>query len=900
MTLSTLVSRVSYPGAGSTGPFAIPFKFFGTGPTPNTAPHLLVTKRSAIGVETTLTVTTDYTVTGAGDATGTLTLIVALAAGETLVIRRKPPLDQPMSIRNQGAYFPATIEDEDDRLVMQLQDLQDQLNRSIKLKETIAGGPTLVELDPTNGYAVTGTGSGFTMSPISAGAVALPGEGRTTTTLSAYLANNALYNPMDYSAVGNGAAADAAAVALTASKAALTNGILILPAGKTFRIDTNQTIPSNVTVMYAGGRVSVDVNKTLSVNGPLIVGRVQWILGAGQVSFRNGVTGFAIGIDAVFPEWWGAFADPGAGPLTDCGPGLQSAVRSGSRRISLTEGVYTLRTQVLVNEDPTAPNDLLIEGITRTGTYILFGPAGGVYAGINAGFVNKQNNGKLSFRRVRFSGSGFSTPAFAGWGIWALEDGTNSQTIFSGAIDYCWIGLGQLAIGFLYGGINNYYVSNCTTEAMKERFYLVGNGISDIHFENIAEYSCLGPFLDMATDAVRKNTVSIVGLHAFNPQDRVLIRANNCESLMLADITYQQSDPVIGGTLGLLDLTGCQRLQISDVKATRYPGSLTNMVTVIKMVSCTGRIDNLYVDGGTTQVDLSGALDLDFTATTLIHADAFHVRFTAVTTGRVRFNGSRLQYSLNAGINYQVGGSSNDVILEDTDLLDPLYGAGVAGYGSYFVTTGRVRMIGGRLGRTTNIAAGTAWAATTAYVEGDMRSDGGVNYIARVAHTSSVAGAGGNEPGVGATWANFWWKHVSNVNAYLYPDAATGTFAIEGTELIDTSVLLRHAASTQVIKSQRWLNAIQNQSADKGDANVTITQWTDPETVRFATVLTANRTVTLAWIAGTVGKFRVVRTGLGAFTLDVGGLKTIPAGTAAFVDVEYDGATARLTGYGPL
>lgn len=87
-------------------------------------------------------------------------------------------------------------------------------------------------------------------------------------------------------------------------------------------------------------------------------------------------------------------------------------------------------------------------------------------------------------------------------------------------------------------------------------------------------------------------------------------------------------------------------------------------------------------------------------------------------------------------------------------------------------------------------------------------------------------------------------------------------------------------------------------SADRGDNNVTI-GITEAENQRFATVLTANRTVTLP--TGWLGlHYRIIRTGLGAFTLDVGGLKTIPAGTAAFVDVTHDGTAFRLTGYGTL
>lgn len=89
-------------------------------------------------------------------------------------------------------------------------------------------------------------------------------------------------------------------------------------------------------------------------------------------------------------------------------------------------------------------------------------------------------------------------------------------------------------------------------------------------------------------------------------------------------------------------------------------------------------------------------------------------------------------------------------------------------------------------------------------------------------------------------------------------------------------------------------------SANRGDTSPTLTML-DAEIQRFATTLTANRTVTLPATGGYNGKsFRIVRTGLGAFTLDVGGLKTIPSATAAWVDVAHDGSAWVLTGYGTL
>lgn len=100
-------------------------------------------------------------------------------------------------------------------------------------------------------------------------------------------------------------------------------------------------------------------------------------------------------------------------------------------------------------------------------------------------------------------------------------------------------------------------------------------------------------------------------------------------------------------------------------------------------------------------------------------------------------------------------------------------------------------------------------------------------------------------------------------------------------------------------------------SADNGDADLTLSHFTSMTTQRFATTLTANRTVTLPTYGSAVqgnptrAHYRIVRSGLGAFTLNVGGLKTIPSATAAFVDVEYQGVgggggTWILAGYGTL
>ena len=96
---------------------------------------LVVIHTDATGVETTLTITADYTVAGVGDeAGGTITYPVSgspLLATETLTLKRVLALTQLTNLRNQGGYFPEVQETALDRLLMQVQQLDEQLGRAL-------------------------------------------------------------------------------------------------------------------------------------------------------------------------------------------------------------------------------------------------------------------------------------------------------------------------------------------------------------------------------------------------------------------------------------------------------------------------------------------------------------------------------------------------------------------------------------------------------------------------------------------------------------------------------------------------------------------------------------------------------------------------------------------------
>lgn len=169
MTISSTTNRNDYTGNGVASSFSYTFRIL------DETDLLVTTRLIATGVETTLTLMTDYTVSGVGGSSGgSITLVAgALPSTKKITIRRVRPLTQETDIRNQGEYFPETIEDEFDRGIMIDQQIQDQLDRSITLPETVPVSEFNPELPPTIAGASSKTlvtnssGNGFELGDAS-------------------------------------------------------------------------------------------------------------------------------------------------------------------------------------------------------------------------------------------------------------------------------------------------------------------------------------------------------------------------------------------------------------------------------------------------------------------------------------------------------------------------------------------------------------------------------------------------------------------------------------------------------------------------------------------------------------------------------------------------------------
>jgi|CXWL01.1.fsa_nt_gi hypothetical protein len=172
MSLSSASRRNDYVGNGAASTYAYGFRI-----TDET--HLRVTVRNTDAEETTLTLNTHYTVTGVDAAAGGNVLLTAggfawltankLTTDYALAIRRIVPLKQETDVRNQGTYFPEIHEDAFDYLTFIDQQQQDEIDRSVKLPESVASAgfstalPADVAVNPGAAIIINDDGDGLAL-----------------------------------------------------------------------------------------------------------------------------------------------------------------------------------------------------------------------------------------------------------------------------------------------------------------------------------------------------------------------------------------------------------------------------------------------------------------------------------------------------------------------------------------------------------------------------------------------------------------------------------------------------------------------------------------------------------------------------------------------------------------
>ena len=131
MTVSSQTSKVSYSGNGSTVTFTVPFYFL------NATDLKVIYRVNATGTETVKAITTDYTVSGAGnEAGGSITATTAPPTGTTVLIARNAPYTQEVDYQPNDPFPAESHEMALDKLTMEAQQIKEIADRSIKLSAT--------------------------------------------------------------------------------------------------------------------------------------------------------------------------------------------------------------------------------------------------------------------------------------------------------------------------------------------------------------------------------------------------------------------------------------------------------------------------------------------------------------------------------------------------------------------------------------------------------------------------------------------------------------------------------------------------------------------------------------------------------------------------------------------
>lgn len=129
-----------YNGNGSVTAFAFSFKVFSTS-------DVQVVQTSTSGVETTLVLGTNYTVSlnsnQDSNPGGTVTTVVAPASGEKLTITSAIGNLQPVTLTNQGGFYPAVINDALDRATILIQQLAEKASRAATIPISSSASPNL-------------------------------------------------------------------------------------------------------------------------------------------------------------------------------------------------------------------------------------------------------------------------------------------------------------------------------------------------------------------------------------------------------------------------------------------------------------------------------------------------------------------------------------------------------------------------------------------------------------------------------------------------------------------------------------------------------------------------------------------------------------------------------------
>jgi Pectate lyase superfamily protein len=383
MTVSTTTSRADYTGNGVTTAFTVPFYFLD-----NSHVQVLRTQIST-GVITTLTLTTDYTVSGAGvSGGGTVTMVTAPTTDQKLSILRNVPLTQLVHYVPNDPFPAATHEQALDQLTMEVQQVSEVAGRALTLPANTPSGSVSSSL-PTPaankliGWNATATG----LQNI---------DQATLATIVAF--GTAKYDLFS----GNGATT---AFTLTASPGALAN-LDVSISGVTQRPGTDYTWTSGTTITFT----SAPPSGTNNVLVRYLQGLPQGTSDSASAAFIQSGTGAVSRVaqdkmrERVSVKDFGAVGDGVANDTAAIQAAMTAALVAG-KTLFVPAGTYLLNSQlnININNDPTT-RGFVMEGEGENSKFVINHTANGIELVCSPSFAQF----KAAIRGVYFTGQSAS------------------------------------------------------------------------------------------------------------------------------------------------------------------------------------------------------------------------------------------------------------------------------------------------------------------------------------------------------------------------------------------------------------------------------------------------------------------------------------------------------------
>jgi hypothetical protein len=275
MPLTTTANRKDYAGNGVTTVFSFPYKFF------DEDDLTVIEVDGASGAETVKTITTHYTVSGAGDANGgTVTMLSPPASGKKLVILREVELTQEVDLVDNDPLPSASLEEMVERTLMGVQQQQETLSRVATMPKSV---PATV-FDPALPTGLAGVsnralitnddGDGFDVGPTA-------DEISAAQTYATNAATSATAAASSASAASTAeTAAEAAQVAAEAALASLTLPAIVGKATNMLRVKADESGYEHRTVAEVRG----DIGAAALTGGNTFTGTQVWAKGADVAS----------------------------------------------------------------------------------------------------------------------------------------------------------------------------------------------------------------------------------------------------------------------------------------------------------------------------------------------------------------------------------------------------------------------------------------------------------------------------------------------------------------------------------------------------------------------------------------------------------------------------------------